>query len=1467
VFAYGIANPIAAGFDLSHVTAAVTVDPASSDYDPAGTTLTVTSVGTPLHGTTVINGNGTVTYTPTSGTTAATDSFTYTISDAAGGTATGTVNVGLANRAPAAAPVNSATNGTSVTIVVLDSVSDSDGDAQTVTTVGTPAHGTAVINTDQTVTYTPTGGTTATSDTFTYTVTDGYGGTSTSTVTVALGEQAPTAADDTACQVSTAVTLDVLANDFSPVGETLSATAASTPAHGTATINGDNTITYTPATGTTAPLDRFTYTISDGHGGTATATVSVFLANRPPIAQDIAASTHSSAVTVVVLARASDPDQDALTVSSVGTPAHGTAVINGDNTVTYTPTSGTTVATDQFTYAVSDGFGGTSTATVVVYLKDRAPIVVNAYGSPHGNPVTLNVLANAYDPDWDTMTVTAVGSPAHGTASINGDNTVTYTPTSGVTAATDSFTYTISDGQGGSSIATVVVYLSDRSPEAFDTSASPHGSAATINVLGNDFDPDGDTLTVSAVGTPGHGTASINGDNTVTYTPTAGTTAATDSFTYTISDGHGGTSTATVILYLSDRPPLAVGTSASPHGSAVTINVLANDSDPDGDTLTVTAAGTPGHGTATINADNTITYTPIAGTTAATDSFTYTISDGHGGTSSATVVLYLTDRPPVAANISASPHGNPVTISVLASDSDPDGDALTVTSVGTPGHGTAVINADNTVTYTPTAGTTAATDSFTYNISDGNGGTSTATVVLYLTDRPPVALAASASPHGNPVTINVLGNDSDADGDKLTVTAIGTPGHGTAVVNADNTITFTPTAGTTAATDSFTYTIADGYGGSSTGTVYVYLADRAPTATNVGASPHSAAVTISVLAGDWDPDGDALTVTGVGTPGHGTAVVNADNTVTYTPTAGTTAATDSFTYTISDGNGKTSSATVSVYLADQAPVAMADSAPSHSTAVTLNVLANDSDPDGDKLTVTAVGTPAHGTAVINADSTITYTPSGGLGSTDTFTYTISDGQGGTSSATITIYLVDLMPTAGPVTATPHGSPVTLNVLAACSDPEGDSLTVQSVGTPAHGTAVANPDNTVTYTPNAGATTGTDSFTYYVSDGYTGYATGTVSIQLGDQAPAAVNDSGSPHGNAVTISVLANDSDPDGDPLTVTAAGTPAHGTAVVNADNTITYTPTAGTTYTTDSFTYTISDGYGGSSSATVSIYLTDRAPVAANEVAAMDGSTAITVGVLASCSDPDGDPLTVTAAGTPAHGTAVLNADNTVTYTPTAGTTATTDTFTYTISDGYGGTSTATVTVYLVNPGTIANQVNATTISSTPVTINPLVNDYNPDGDSISVTAIGTPSAGTAVLNADGTVAYTPASPFWTGTATFTYTIADTWGGTATGTVYVTVDNPEPQKVIANDVYDTTYLNGAININLLANQYNDTSYALTVTAVGSGTNGSVTLNSDGTVTYTPSAGTTATSDTFTFTISDGHGDTSTATIHISLEH
>jgi hypothetical protein len=176
-------------------------------------------------------------------------------------------------------------------------------------------------------------------------------------------------------------------------------------------------------------------------------------------------------------------------------------------------------------------------------------------------------------------------------------------------------------------------------------------------------------------------------------------------------------------------------------------------------------------------------------------------------------------------------------------------------------------------------------------------------------------------------------------------------------------------------------------------------------------------VTVNVLANDSDADGDPLSVTGTSGPAHGTAQANQNGTVTYTPDTGYTGS-DSFTYSISDGKGGSDTGNVSVNVKEppnSAPDAVDDSATTQdSTPVTIAVLANDTDPDGDTLSVAGVTQPANGTATRNADNTVTYSPKSGFVGSDAFTYTIDDGHGGNDTATVSVVVEPRSNNAGEV---------------------------------------------------------------------------------------------------------------------------------------------------------------------------------------------------------------------------------------------------------------------------------------------------------------------------------------------------------------------------------------------------------------------------------------------------------------------
>ena len=315
-----------------------------------------------------------------------------------------------------------------------------------------------------------------------------------------------------------------------------------------------------------------------------------------------------------------------------------------------------------------------------------------------------------------------------------------------------------------------------------------------------------------------------------------------------------------------NRAPVAVDDSARTNkGTAVTIQVLANDRDPDTDPMTIVTLSQPANGTTALNPDGTITYTPKPQFSSGMDTFTYSLTDGAALSNVATVTVTVV-TPLTAGNDAATTSKNSrVDIAVLANDSGGDGHTLSVTALTQPLHGAVVLNSSGTVSYTPAAGYLGA-DSFTYAATDGTAQSNLATVAITVVNRAPVAASDTASTNRTaPVTIGVLANDSDPDGDALAVTALSTPANGTVVKNADGTITYTAKSGFVG-TDTFTYQATDGVANSNTATVTVQVAaltNSAPVAKNDSASTTKGlAVSIAALANDTDPDGDLLSVKG-----------------------------------------------------------------------------------------------------------------------------------------------------------------------------------------------------------------------------------------------------------------------------------------------------------------------------------------------------------------------------------------------------------------------------------------------------------------------------------------------------------------------------------------------------------------------------------------------------------------------------
>jgi large repetitive protein len=1475
----------------------VTVPVLANDIDPDGDPLTITSA-TASNGTVVINPDGTITYTPNANFNGS-DTITYVISDGNGGTSTATVDISVAfvNDAPTiSAALTNRTNldADTISIDVSPNFSDRDGDPLEYSVTGLPG-GLSLDNLTGLITGSLDPGASQVNGgvyTVTVTATDSNGATVSSTFTWTVTNPGPVAQDDTSStDEDTPVTIPVLLNDTDPDSDTLTVTAASA-VNGTVTINPDGTIEYTPNPNFNG-TDTVTYTISDGNGGTTSATVAVTVnpVNDAPttLALPNLFDSNSETVSVPVGPAFADVDGNTLTFAATGLPAGlsidpVTGVVSG--TVSPTASAGGPGSNGVYTVTVtaSDGNGGTVSSIFTWTISNTPPLAVDdGFTTDEDTPVTLNVLTNDTDPDGNPATPIQIvnATATNGTATINSDGTINFTPNPDFNG-TATVTYRISDGLGGFStaIATIVIAPVNDAPDArpLPDRANLDRAVISAQVGGLFTDREGNTLTYLANNLPlGLEINPTTGEIFGTIDPNASqVNGGVYAVTITANDNNGGVSSATFIWRVTNPGPAAANDFANTSEDlpALSIPVFGNDSDPDDDALTVTSASSP-NGSVIIGANGVLFYTPNTNFNG-TDTITYTISDGQGGTATATVTVIVVPQNdvPTVSPLPARSNADNDSInpfSVASNFTDIDVDTLTFTATGLP-LGLMMDSAGNiSGTIDPRASQDAPNGVYTVTITadDGNGGTVSTRFNWTVTNPQPIAQNESETTNEDtPVTIAVLTNDSDPDTDPLTVTAATSP-DGTVVINSDGTITFTPNTNFNGPT-TISYTISDGNGGTATATVNVDVVsvNDAPTATPIAprSNVDSASVSVPVASNFADLDGNTLSFIATGLP-SGLSIDPATGVISGTIAAGASQLNNgvyTVTVTASDGQGGSVIQSFPWTITNPPPIAGNDTAStSEDTLVNINVLLNDSDPDGDARAVT-LASAGNGTVTILPNGTIDYTPGANFNGTDTITYTISDGNGGTSTATVT---VNVAPVNDPPVAvndaasTNEDTPVTIPLLTNDSDLDGDTLTVTAASSP-DGTIIINPDGSVIFTPNQNFN-GTTTITYTISDGNGGTSTATAAVIVRpvNDPPVARNDTATTaEDTPATLNVLSNDSDVDGDPLIVTSATSP-DGQVTINPDGTITFTPTPNFNGTT-TITYTISDGNGGTSTATVTLTVSpvNDPPVANPSTATTNEDTAVVLPVLANDSDADGHPLTVTAASA-ANGTVTINPDGTVTYTPNANFNGT-DTVTYSISDGQGGTSTSTVTITVnpVNDVPVAVNDSATTPEDAPVTIPVLGNDTDADGNPLTVTAASSPN-GSVVINPDGTITFTPNANF-NGPTTITYTISDGQGGTSTATVNLTVTPVNDPPVAVNDSA-TVAEDTPIRISPLANDTDLDGNPLTIIAASS-PNGTVVINPDGTITFTPNANFNGPT-TITYQISDSNGGFATATINVTV--
>ncbi|MFW1429264.1 tandem-95 repeat protein, partial [Vibrio parahaemolyticus] len=871
------------------------------------------------------------------------------------------------------------------------------------------------------------------SEALTFTATDPSGESVSQTVNFTVAPVADIVADKAMVVEDTPTIIKVLGNDtFEGDDQVVSLDTNNGPANGTVSVNPDGSVTYTPNDNYHG-ADSFTYIVtSGGVSESTTVSVDVTPVNDAPVAKDdIATTQEDTAVTIDVLPNDTDADGDKLSIESASVPKEQGTVEVVDGKLVFTPAENFN-GDAEITYTVTDGaLTDQATVKVTVNAVNDTPVVESNIAdqtlAEDFTPYTidLNTAFSDVDNVDGELTFSVSGNSNIQVAIVNGIATIT--PTADWNGS-ETLTFTATDPSGESvsqpvnfTVAPVADIVADKATVVEDTST-------VIKVLGNDtFEGDGKVVSLDTNNGPANGTVSVNPDGSVTYTPNDNY-QGTDSFTYIVTSG--GVSESTTVSVdvtpVNDAPVAKDDIATTQEDTAVTIDVLPNDSDVDGDKLSIESASVPKEQGTVEVVNGKLVFTPAENFNGDAE-ITYTVTDG-ALTDQAKVTVTVNpvnDAPTIKVDAVESITENAVsTDTVVATltvrDTDTPEDQLTV-SLENNSNGYFVLVGDE-VKLTQ-AGVDAVNNdelnlkdlTISASVSDGVNPTandSDSLIVNRVNDAPTVE---------NAIADQVLSEDFDTYTIDLNEVFKDTDSSLEFSVSGNNSIqisivsgvaTITPTADWNGK-ETITFTAKDPSGESVSQTVNFTVTPVADIEADKTTVVEDTPTIIKVLGNDtFEDDGKVVSLDTNNGPANGTVSVNPDGSVTYTPNDNYVGK-DTFTYIVTSG-GVSESATVEVNVTpvNDAPVAKDDIATTQEdTAVTIDVLPNDSDVDGDKLSIQSATVPEAQGKVEIVDGKLVFTPAENFNGHAEIIYTVTDGQlTDEAKVTVTVNPVNDAPT-------------------------------------------------------------------------------------------------------------------------------------------------------------------------------------------------------------------------------------------------------------------------------------------------------------------------------------------------------------------------------------------------------------------------------------------------------------------------
>ncbi|MHC0044715.1 cadherin-like domain-containing protein, partial [Vibrio campbellii] len=1178
----------------------------------------------------------------------------------------------------------------------------------------------------------------------------------------------------------------------------------------------------------------------------------------PVAGDDIVQTDEDSAIIIDVLANDEDADSENLFIESATVPEEQGTVEIEDGKLIFTPAEDFNGDAD-ITYVVSDGeLEDEASVTVTVNPLNDAPVANDDnVVTDEETPVTINVLPNDTDVDGDTLTIVNGSVPAEqGTVEIV-DGKLVFTPAESFNGEA-TISYTVSDGalEDEAQVSVTVNPINDAPVANDDSAVTDEDTPVTIDVLPNDTDVDGDTLTIVNASVPAEqGTVEIV-DGKLVFTP-ADNFNGEATISYTASDGEleDSAEVSVTVNPINDAPVANDDSAVTDEDTPVTINVLPNDTDVDGDTLTIVNASVPADQGMVEIVDGKLVFTPAENFNGEA-TISYTVSDGElEDSAQVSVTVNPVNDAPVANDDSAvTDEDTPVTIDVLANDTDVDGDTLSIVNASVPADQGAVEIVDGKLVFTPAENFNGEA-TISYTVSDGalEDSAEVSVTVNPINDAPVANDDSAVTDEDTPVTINVLPNDTDVDGDTLSIVNASVPADQGAVEIVDGKLVFTP-ADNFNGEATISYTVSDGeLEDDAQVSVTVNPINDAPVANDDSAvTDEDTPVTIDVLPNDTDVDGDTLTIVNASVPAEQGTVEIVDGKLVFTPAENFNGEA-TISYTVSDGELEDDAqVSVTVNPINDAPVANDDSAVTdEDTPVTIDVLPNDTDVDGDTLTIVNASVPAEQGTVEIVDGKLVFTPAENFNGEATISYTVSDGVlEDSAEATVTVNPINDAPVANDDNVvTDEETPVTIDVLPNDTDVDGDTLTIVNASVPAEQGTVEIVDGKLVFTP-AENFNGEANISYTVSDGeLEDSAEVSVTVNPLNDAPVANDDSAATDEDTpVTIDVLPNDTDIDGDTLTIVNASVPADQGTVEIVDEKLVFTP-ADNFNGEATISYTVSDGeLEDEAQVSVTVNPINDAPVANNDSAVTDEDTPVTINVLPNDTDVDGDTLTIVNASVPADQGTVEIVDGKLVFTPAENFNGEA-TISYTVSDGeLEDSAEVSVTVNPVNDAPVANDDSAATDEDTPVTIDVLTNDTDVDGDTLTIVNASVPADQGAVEIVDGKLVFTPADNF-NGEATISYTVSD---GALEDSAEVSVTvNPVNDAPVANDDSAVTDEDTPVTIDVLSNDTDVDGDTLTIVNASVPADQGAVEIVDGKLVFTPADNFNGEA-TISYTVSDG---------------